>query len=152
MESNGSIARILSPSYSDNHGSDSTSAEEVDVLHTGSATALTATSHGAPLPENSPSNVEALMAAAVDGCALFPSLSQQDENICQMPQQEISSEVKAAVEVASLRVLKEKLSNLPNDKKSELVKVQQLAPTLVDNHHLLLFLRAERFDVNVSVQ
>ena len=53
-------------------------------------------------------------------------------------------------EAAFLPVLKEALSNLPNDKNSELVHVQQVAPDLVDDDHLLIFLRWGDFNVEVN--
>ena len=53
-------------------------------------------------------------------------------------------------EITLLRALKEALSNLPHRKKSELVHVQRVAPGLVDDDHLLIFLRGEGFDVEVG--
>ena len=53
-------------------------------------------------------------------------------------------------EAAFLPVLKEALSDLPHDKKSELVHVQQVAPDLVNDDHLLIFLRWGDFNVEVN--
>ena len=49
-----------------------------------------------------------------------------------------------------LNVVKEKLSNIPHDEKSALVHVQRIRPELVDDEHILQFLRVENFDVDVS--
>ena len=54
-------------------------------------------------------------------------------------------------EAASLRELKEQLSDVPHEEKSALVHVQRVAPELVDDDHVLCFLRGERFDVRVSL-
>ena len=56
----------------------------------------------------------------------------------------------AEAEAASIRALKEALSNLPHDKKSALVHVQRVAPALVDDAHFLIFLREVGFYVKVS--
>lgn len=55
-----------------------------------------------------------------------------------------------AAETALLRALKEALSKLPHGDKSELVHVQRVAPDLVGDDHLLIFLRGEEFDVEVN--
>lgn len=55
------------------------------------------------------------------------------------------------IETAALRALKEELSNIPHDEKSALVHVQRIQPDLVDDDHLVSFLRVEKFDVDVSV-
>ena len=52
-------------------------------------------------------------------------------------------------EAASLRAVKEALSNLPRGINSELVHVQRMAPELVDDDHLVIFLRGANFDVEV---
>ena len=49
-----------------------------------------------------------------------------------------------------LNVVKEKLSNIPHDEKFALVHVQRIRPELVDDEHILQFLRVENFDVDVS--
>lgn len=53
--------------------------------------------------------------------------------------------------VESLRALKAVLSDLPHEDLAALAHVQRLRPELVDDGHLLRFLRAEGFDPRVSV-
>ena len=53
-------------------------------------------------------------------------------------------------EVALLRALKEALSDLPHGEESALDRVRRVAPELVDDDHLLIFLRGEGFDVEVD--
>ena len=55
-----------------------------------------------------------------------------------------------AAAIRLLPALKAALIDLPRDKKSELAHVQSVAPSLVNDEHLLLFLRGEDFDVEVS--
>ena len=93
-----------------------------------------------------------------NSCACFPFAHPQDERNKKMAVSPSSSTVSEeaqhlispAVETASLRELKDELSNMPHDEKSALVHVQRVAPNLVDDDHLLVFLRGEDFDVNVS--
>jgi len=51
----------------------------------------------------------------------------------------------------SLQQLKAKLDSTPNEMKSSLVYAQQVSPELVNDEHLLGFLYAEKFDIDVSV-
>ena len=51
----------------------------------------------------------------------------------------------------SLQQLKEKLANVEQADKSSLVHAQQISLELVNDEHLLGFLYAEKFDVDVSV-
>lgn len=51
----------------------------------------------------------------------------------------------------ALRALKQELSNLPHELKSELVHVQRVNSGLVNDSHLLGFLHAEEFRVDVSL-
>ena len=51
----------------------------------------------------------------------------------------------------SLQQLKEKLANVEQADKSSLVYAQQVSIDLVNDDHLLGFLYAEKFDIDVSV-
>ena len=51
----------------------------------------------------------------------------------------------------SLQQLKEKLDSTPNETKSSFVYAQQVNTELVDDNHLVGFLFAEKFDIDVSV-
>jgi len=51
----------------------------------------------------------------------------------------------------SLQQLKEKLDSTPNEMKSSFVYAQQVNTELVDDNHLIGFLFAEKFDIDVSV-
>jgi len=51
----------------------------------------------------------------------------------------------------SLQQLKAKLDSTPYDMKSSLVYAQQVSTELVNDEHLLGFLYAEKFDIDVSV-
>ena len=51
----------------------------------------------------------------------------------------------------SLQQLKAKLDSTPYEMKSSLVYAQQVSPELVNDEHLLGFLYAEKFDIDVSV-
>ena len=51
----------------------------------------------------------------------------------------------------SLQQLKEKLDAIPHEMKSSLVYAQQVNTELVNDEHLLGFLYAEKFDIDVSV-
>ena len=90
-----------------------------------------------------------------DSCDLCaharPSSEDCDAIAHQAISPEVSPEVKAAVEAASLRALKKKLEGTSHDEKSALAYVQRVAPALVDDDHLLIFLRHRGFDVDVSV-
>ena len=50
----------------------------------------------------------------------------------------------------SLHQLKEKLDSTPYEMKSSLVYAQQVSTDLVNDEHLLGFLYAEKFDIDVS--
>ena len=101
--------------------------------------------------ENNRSRAEAQIGCPAESSVFFPFAPVQDENLNEITHQTISPEVKAAVAAASLRALKEKLACVPRDKHSSFVRVRQSAPALVDDDHLLIFLRAEGYDVDVSV-
>ena len=49
-----------------------------------------------------------------------------------------------------LHAVKEKLSIIPHEEKSALVHVQRIRPELVDDEHIMQFLRVENFNVDVS--
>lgn len=55
----------------------------------------------------------------------------------------------AETEAVALRELKRELANVSHDEKSSLVHAQRVAPELIDDRHLLRFVRAEDYDVNV---
>ena len=50
----------------------------------------------------------------------------------------------------SLQQLKAKLDSTPHEMKSSLVYAQQVSPELVNDEHLLGFIYAEKFDIDVS--
>ena len=52
----------------------------------------------------------------------------------------------------SLQQLKEKLDAIPHETKSSFVHAQQVSPELVNDEHLLGFLYAEKFDIDVSIK
>ena len=54
-------------------------------------------------------------------------------------------------EEVALQQLREKLDATPPEVKSSLVYAQQVSADLVDDEHLVGFLYAEKFDVDVSV-
>jgi len=51
----------------------------------------------------------------------------------------------------SLQQLKEKLDSTPTEMKTSLVYAQQVSADLVNDEHLVGFLYAEKFDIDVSV-
>lgn len=57
---------------------------------------------------------------------------------------------RSEVEAAALRALKEEVACIPHENKSALVHAQRMSPDLVDDDHLLSFLRFENLDVDVS--
>lgn len=50
----------------------------------------------------------------------------------------------------AIHTVKIHLSNIPHDEKSAFVHVQRVCPELVNDKHILQFLRVENFDTNVS--
>ena len=52
----------------------------------------------------------------------------------------------------SLQQLKDRLANVEHDMKSSLVYAQQVSPDLINDDHLLGFLYAEKFDIDVSIK
>lgn len=160
LKPSGNDARDLSLSDSDDNGCTSTMDNEVigglnsdDTV----CAAPAATSCRAPVSENSPRS-EDQAADPSDSCfscahtcpqhegqgSTHAVTAKNDDTIT------ISPEVKDAVEAASVSVLKEKLADIPHDEKSALVHVQRVAPALVNDNHLLIFLRHKGFDVDVS--
>lgn len=62
----------------------------------------------------------------------------------------IAASYSSDVQSSALREFKDRLCNVPHGKKSALVHVQRIRPDLVDNEHILRFLRVEDFNVGVS--
>ena len=54
-------------------------------------------------------------------------------------------------EEVALQHLREKLDATPPEVKSSLVYAQQVSPDLINDDHLLGFLYAEKFDIDVSI-
>ena len=50
----------------------------------------------------------------------------------------------------AIHAVKVHLSNIPHEEKSAIVHVQHVRPELVNDKHILQFLRVEKFDINVS--
>lgn len=50
----------------------------------------------------------------------------------------------------AIHAVKGHLSNIPHEEKSAIVHVQHVRPELVNDKHILQFLRVEKFDINVS--
>jgi hypothetical protein len=96
------------------------------------------------------SGIEARGAVPDETVVSFPFARTYAEKRDKRYRTTISPDIEAVNEVASLRELKEKLSDLPDVEKSALVHVQRVAPALVDDEHLLIFLRVDGFDVAVS--
>ena len=55
-------------------------------------------------------------------------------------------------EEVALQQLREKLDATPPEVKSSLVYAQQVSPDLINDDHLLGFLYAEKFDIDVSIK
>ena len=62
----------------------------------------------------------------------------------------MAEEGKKSPNSLGLHAVKEKLSNIPHDEKSALVHVQRISPEMVNDEHIMRFLRVENFDVDVS--
>ena len=151
-------ARNLSPSCTDVNGLDHTPPEKVpwgiNSNDAGFEAADTAKSHNTPPPEDNQIDVLAHMwypADPAESPFFFPLAPVQAEDVNEMAHHAISFDEKATVSAASIRALKGKLARVPHDESSAIIHVQQSAPSLVDDDHLLIFLRAEGFDVDVSV-
>jgi len=162
LKPSGNDARDLSLSDSDDNGCTSTMDNEViGGLNSDDSVcaAPAATSCRAPVSENSPRS-EDQAADPSDSCfscahtcpqhegqgSTHAVTAKNDDTIT------ISPEVKDAVEAASVSVLKEKLADIPHDEKSALVHVQRVAPALVNDNHLLIFLRHKGFDVDSALK
>ena len=98
------------------------------------------------------------MTSREDNSASFPFAHPQDESTnkeavsssTSTKSEEAKHLLSPDAEAAYLRVLKDELSNMPHDEKSALVHVQRVASNLVDDNHLLIFLRREDYDAHVS--
>ena len=58
----------------------------------------------------------------------------------------------AQKEETALQQLREKLDATPPEMKSSLVYAHQVSPDLINDDHLLGFLYAEKFDIDVSIK